>query len=288
MNDELLKYISCPSCNSELIYSNNNLGCDKCKIKFEEKEGIPILINLNNLPRHLDNQIKYFENEKHITYKLDLWQKNYVDRFLDNFNDVKNKLIIDCGTGSGYMAIELAKRGATVIACDLTLKNLIRLKKISKELGLEKNILYFCSSAEDLPLKKGIADFFISNAVLEHLPNEKEAINEIKRVCTEKAGLMITVPIKYRYLNPILIPINFIHDKRIGHLRRYSKEELEKRFNDYIIKNIYYTGHTKKVIKIIFNNFFPIFDEKRIEDNDNKKLEKKFGASNIIIFMNKV
>jgi len=201
--------------------------------------------------------------------------------FGKNFPDVKGKTILDCGAGCGYMSVGLAQKGAKVFACDLTLKGLKRLQIISDNLNL--NIVTVCCSAEDLPFKDNLFDYFISNAVLEHLPREKDAITEINRVCKNSAGLMVTVPLSYRFLNPFFLPINYIHDKKIGHLRRYDKKKLKNKFKGWSIQNVYYTGHTKKVLRTLTNTILRIFDDLKIEKEDERKSKIKLWASNICV-----
>jgi ubiquinone/menaquinone biosynthesis C-methylase UbiE len=284
----ILDYIVDPYTKNKLKFENKNLLKSKNN-EYKLNKEIPVLIDEKKINEHLRNQIKYFEDEmldKFNNYEIAEWQKNYVNLFLDNFSDVKNKLILDCGSGSGYLTIELAKRGAFVISCDLTLMNLVKLKETAKQLGLEKNIAFICCSAEDLPFKDNIFDYFISNAVIEHLPREVEAIQEIDRVTKKDGGVMVTVPLSYKYLNPILLPVNYIHDQRIGHLRRYNQEVLVSKFNKFKLKNTYYTGHTAKVVKVLANMLVKkeLFSATNIEKEDSKNSNKKWFASNIICF----
>ena len=204
INKDLFQFVCCPKCKGDLKHKDTFFICEECGNKYEIQNDIPILVDLDNLPIHLQRQIKYFEGENkyNTEYKLDEWKKSYLDRFKDNFNEISSKLIIDCGTGSGYMAIHLAKLGANIIACDLTLNILIRLKEMASSLKLIDKIICICCNAEELPIKSKTVDYFVSNAVLEHLPKEKEAIKEINRVCGKRAGLMITVPLSYKFLNP--------------------------------------------------------------------------------------
>lgn len=279
-------YLICPICKWELECSDR-VYCKNCSSEFWYSEWVFVLIDLNSLPEHLQGQVKYFENEtitNDLNYSLWEWQKNYIKRFLDNFKDIKDKVIIDCGTWSGYMAVELAKLWAKVIVTDLTLRNLIRLKKISDNLGLSENMIFVCCSAENLPIKDKTVDYFISNAVIEHLPKEKEAIAEIDRICLDNAWAMITVPLSYKYLNPLLVTLNYIHDIKIGHLRRYNQEILVEKFSNWNLLSTYYTGHSKKVFKTIANIFVKMFDESIIEADDSKKVFDKWWASNIICF----
>ena len=290
-----LKYLCCPKCKADLVMSESQLICSgtNCKGQFDIKQGIPVLIDLNNLPSHLSNQVNYFEKGlmsegEGLEYFLKEWQRNYIERFNMNFQSISNKLIVDCGTGTGYMAVELAKKGAHLIACDLTFKSLVRLKNIIEKLSLSDKFTLACCSADNLPFKNGIADFFILNAVLEHIPNESLAIHEINRVCKLSAGMMITVPLSYKYLNPLLIPINYIHDKRIGHLRRYDDQILSGKFNNWSLLRSYFTGHFSKVLKVLFNIVMQVFDEVKIEKIDKKNEHSKWGASNVIVMFERV
>jgi ubiquinone/menaquinone biosynthesis C-methylase UbiE len=280
----LRKYLCCPVCKDNL----SDLFCNTCEKEFIVKDGVPIFIDHSSLPFHLQGQITYFENEKIVAseeYHLDPWQRKYVERFLDNMPSVSGKLLVDCGTGSGYMAIELAKRGAYVIATDLSLRSVIRLRRIADGLGLADRVLSVCSTAEALPIRTKSVSALISNAVLEHIQDESLALSEINRVSEEGGNLMLAVPLAYRYLNPLLLPLNWIHDKRIGHLRRYDQESISRKFDGWAIKKTYYTGHTLKVFKTIINFVHPIFDLELVEAQDCYLIDKKWYASNIICFL---
>jgi ubiquinone/menaquinone biosynthesis C-methylase UbiE/uncharacterized protein YbaR (Trm112 family) len=287
---DLSKFLCCPDCRGDLSDAHSHIFCVICGKKFPLKDGVPIFIDRGALPSHLRGQIKYFEDEK-ITaneeHHLEAWQRKYLERFLDNNPSVNGKLIADCGTGSAYMAIELAKRGGYVIATDLSLRSAIRLRRIADHLGLGDRIMSVCSTAESLPIRNNCVSAFISNAVLEHIQNELMAISEMGRVTKEAAHLMLSVPLAYYLLNPLFIPLNWVHDKRIGHLRRYDEELINRKFSDWLIKRTYYTGHTIKVVKTIVNFIHPIFDIEHIEAQDDSLCAEKQYASNIICFLAK-
>ena len=95
---------------------------------------------------------------------------------------------------------------------------------------------------------------------------------------------MITVPLSYYLLNPFFLPVNIIHDWKIGHLRRYSSKVLQKKFIQWRMINHYYTGHFIKVAKVLINSLVKVFNEEKTELIDKKKENMKWGASNIITF----
>ena len=272
-----------------MIFQREKLVCRQCGKSYKIKNGIPILVDLRHLSNHSKNQVQYFENENTTKpdYQLSEWQKSYIGKFTRDLMPQKDSLLVDLGTGTGYMAVELARKGMQVIACDITLNLLIKLQKVLKAEGLEDRVFLVCCSAEELPLRNKIADFFVANAILEHLPHETEAITEIGRICKQHAGMMFVAPLSYWYLNPFLLPINILHDKRIGHLRRYDAKSVAKKFDGWPLTKVYYTGHTMKVVKVLANYFRPIFDQKKIEKEDERKSKIKLWASNICVILKK-
>lgn len=289
-NNGLFTYLCCPVCKGKLIDRKRTLYCSACPHTYAIKQGIPILINLNKLPTHLQKQIDYFEKEdqNRTTYQLESWQQRYIDNFL-RFGKPKEKgIVIDNATGSGYMAIELARKGFRVIATDLTLVELIKLQKVVTEQKLESNILLVCCTSETLPIATSSADGLVANAILEHLPNEKEAIAQIHRVVKKDAPVMVAMPLAYHLLLPILWVPNWVHDKRIGHLRRYTRKRILDAFGNFREVRTYYTGHLPKVICI-----FLYLVTKHIWWNTlGEQLDKHFqlipyGASNIVAILRK-
>lgn len=287
MQTKLLDYICCPSCKNDFFLKKKKLVCRKCQEEFPVKNGIPILINLKKLPKHLQQQITYFEEEDKARpeYHLEEWQKNYLKRFFSNCKIDDKSLVVDIACGSGYMAIEIARKGICVVACDITLKQLYKLNEFAKKNHLEKNLLLVCCSAEQLPFKDKIADVVIENAILEHLPQEKAAIKETERIAKQKSTLMISAPLAYQYLWPFLIPINLWFDKKIGHLRRYTKNSLIRKLSPFKLKQIYYTGHLLKFILFSLAVFLKTKKlDKLIEKIDEKSARICYGGTVIIAF----
>lgn len=267
------------------------MWCTKCHQGYEIREGIPILVDLQHLPSHLQKQVEYFEEEdaSRPHFELAPWQKRYVANFLKYSQPKIGSLIVDNATGSGYMAVELARRGFKVIAIDLTLKELLKLKQVLQQFNLTKNVSLICASSEDLPLKSGIADGLVANAILEHLPREAQAIKEIGRVVKKDAPVMIAVPLAYRYLWPFLWPVNWWHDRRIGHLRRYSRREILAKFKGYHEVYTYYTGHLLKILCLgLYLLTRQNFWNKLGEWFDEKLESQRYGASNVVTVLKKL
>jgi len=249
MNHPLLSYICCPVCKKSLTSSRTRLTCTSCKRVYPIRNGIPLLIDETSLPKHLKHQIRYFnkEDKTRIAYIVEPWQKRYVDNFLTVGVPRARGLIVDNATGSGYIALELAKLGYRVIATDLTMAELVSLQTHIRAYHLGNRILLVCANSEDLPIKTGVADGMIANAILEHLPHEKEAIQSMRRILKRGAPLMLAMPLRLLYVWPFLWGVNLRHDCAIGHLRRYSRARILRRLRGFTELKTYYTGNIVKV-----------------------------------------
>jgi ubiquinone/menaquinone biosynthesis C-methylase UbiE len=254
------------------------------------RHGIPVLVDLDNLPKHLVGQIRYFKSAAktyRVKHSLTPWERKYVDQLEQHLGTYSGKVVVDDASGSGYIALEAAKRGATVLACDLNLTGLLHIRKVADSMGIGKRMFTVCCSAESLPVGSNVADAIAANAILEHLPEEQKAIADIGRIAKKGAIAMITVPLAYYYLNPLFVPINYFYDRKIGHLRRYTIEMLAKRFFGWKILQVTYSGHTRKVIKTLINLIASIFDESEIEDEEKRYASRKWFASNISVIFRK-
>lgn len=246
--------------------------------------------NLDRNKRQIKHQKNYFSGEVDTIQKYELhpWQKSYIKRIKKDFldKDTKGKKLIDIGSGSGYVSIEMAKTGMDVIACDITEKYLEFIDKYKKLFSLENLKLINCS-ADKIPIKSNSVDYVVASAILEHLVFEKEAIKEWKRILKPGGKIFLAVPIKYRYLWPFFLPLNIVYDKRIGHLRRYDLASIKKKFNMKVEK-VYYSGH---LIKMINSLISLVYKSKKLdnfaEDADSKVSGIPWGSSNIIVILSR-
>ncbi len=264
--------------------------CIRCKSVYEVCDGIPILVHMESLPDHLKKQVVYFDREDQTRgdWQLEPWQERYLRNFLTYGKPKKDGLIVDDATGSGYMTIELARRGFKVIATDLTIRKLLKLKNILYHHSLHKRVLLVCCDSQYLPIASGVADGLAANAIMEHLPKEKQAIKEINRIMKTRAPLMLAMPLAYRYILPFLWPVNWWHDRRIGHLRRYTRDDIIGKFKGFQELTTYYTGGIVKVFFLLIFVLTRMSIWNKIGEWADEKFQRfPYGANNIVVILKK-
>ena len=135
-------------------------------------------------------------------------------------------LIIDCGSGNGWIAREYLARDIAVLSVDISDKNLRRIKT---EYDKNKRGFYVVADLYDLPFKNEVFDGATSNDVFEHLESPDKAARETSRCLKGNARFFVSVPYKENLIYYVCIhcnkptPIN-------AHLHSFDDELLNQIF----------------------------------------------------------
>lgn len=198
--------------------------------------------------------------------------------------------ILDIGCGSGTISLYLASKGYEVKGIDISKKAIEACKESANNIGL-KNVKFEISEfPKSLPQEKFNLIFF--SEVIEHLPNDDLALRKIHKLLKPGGILFLSTPSKNAPLYKLGLAKKF--DKEVGHLRRYTLEELKIKLkrNGFKIKKTYkkegllrnYLFLNTIAGKLIrFIRFF-LVDIFTFIDNISVKL---FGESQIIIIAHK-
>tara|TARA_Y100000588_G_scaffold385712_1_gene479634 strand:+ start:2419 stop:3198 length:780 start_codon:yes stop_codon:yes gene_type:complete len=192
--------------------------------------------------------------------------------------------ILDLGCGTGYFASKLAAEGPFVVGMDLDIASV----KFAKENGMGHFVV---GSAEHLPFKDSSFDALLSTEVLEHLPEEDQALREIARVGNDGAQFVLTVP----SLDGLLSNSPF---RKLGHDEAgteyhyrdgYRMPDLKRMLQVYgiqVVKARYSTGLFAEAviesIKLVYLKFNPSFTSQ----SDLAKSESSllFSLNKYIVF----
>lgn len=171
--------------------------------------------------------------------------------------------ILDCGCGEGfYLKIISELSGCQLYGfdCDEKVLNRARRELNGSRVWLNQGDIY------NLPYRDGEFDKIILSEVLEHLPDDVNALREVKRVLKPGGILLITVPnSNYPFfwdpINKILETIFHTHIKNgfwAGiwnmHKRLYSKDEIAEVIDRTGFKIVYLQALTHYCIP--FNHLF--------------------------------
>jgi SAM-dependent methyltransferase len=181
--------------------------------------------------------------------------------------------VLDIGSGVGTIDFYLGSKGKNVTGIEISQQAVNIAKLNAKIFNLEKKIEFINSTFPSRTITNKY-DLVIFSEVIEHLENDKKALNDIWKVLKPGGFLIITTP----SMNAPLYRLQLVHrfDKRVGHLRRYtignlSNIVIECGFNiilvgkhEGIIRNFLFTnkfaGKFIKFIKGVLSTFVSFVD----------------------------
>jgi SAM-dependent methyltransferase len=142
--------------------------------------------------------------------------------------------VLDMGCGAGRHAFEMFRRGADVVAFDQDgdeLAGVLELFGAMREAGevpegADADVKQ--GDALSLPFADGEFDRVVASEVLEHIPDDLAAIDELARVLRPGGTLAVTVP-SWLPERVCWALSDAYHANEGGHVRIYSRDELVSR-----------------------------------------------------------
>ncbi len=155
-----------------------------------------------------DYELKTHEAEdRHWWYR---GRRSVLERVIDGLRLPARARILDAGCGSGRNMVELARHG-TVVGIELSPASVALARTRSIGEVIECSVL-------ELPFASASFDLAVSLDVIEHLGDDRAALQELRRVVAPGGALLITVP-AYQWLWSG-------HDVVNHHHRRYTRASL--------------------------------------------------------------
>ncbi len=142
--------------------------------------------------------------------------------------------VLDMGCGGGRHAFALYRRGADVVALDMSEKDLREVGTMFRAMELEGEVPQGAratavrGNAYELPFEDASFDRVIAAEVLEHLPADTDAMAELTRVLKPGGLIAVTVP-RWGPEKVCWALSDDYHEVEGGHVRIYKGSELRSR-----------------------------------------------------------
>ncbi len=207
--NDLRDLLTCPVCrDSELAGIEHEIDdgawtCRRCGASYPVRDGIPILLppgldvaavhdELDHLHGHKGQQAGYFDrgvaeefevNRPHGAPRAYAWVLGEkFRRSVALLPPLQGKTVVDACCGSGMDAEFLARRGARVLAVDLSEGCARRARERARRFGLD--YLTVVGDVEHLPVRTGAADVSYVHDGLHHLEDPLVGVRELARVAS--------------------------------------------------------------------------------------------------------
>ena len=156
---------------------------------------------------------------------------------------VRGKLLVN-GCGLGEYLTRLAHEAELAVGLDIEFPRLLEAKK--------KNEHLVCAAGEHLPFRSGQFTAVLSNEVIEHVENDRAAIEESARSLKEGGSLILFCPNrgypfethgvywhgKYHFGNKLFVNYlpRCLRNRLVPHVRVYTSRDLKKLFHGLPLK----------------------------------------------------
>lgn len=238
--------------------------------------------------KNLEKVYKSFslkDDKEAFTILRDRWNNNCL-----NINLIKDKKILDIGSGSGRYSMALSKMGA---------KEVFSVDIFNNDRIFPKKIKYIKNNLDSIPFEDNFFDFIFCNGSLSHSLKWKKNILEYKRVLKPKGWMWINLLGKgphWNYADKIrkkMTTQDSINFQKTLELRNWEANKIFFLLDVFFTDRIYFTKNKIKNF-LLYNKFKNIKFLKRGYKTDlseiiykNPKLKKKYGEGEIRLICQK-
>jgi demethylmenaquinone methyltransferase/2-methoxy-6-polyprenyl-1,4-benzoquinol methylase len=245
-----------------LHHKEREIICKKCGKVFSFIDGFPIMFgnkfdnDIEKLKKLYDDDRFIEDNRENLQGMRKLIAEHSINKILDtNFvfiqQFLQDALVLEIGCGMGQLTEKISLSEAKEIyAFDLSVNNLV----YTRDNRGKNNVFLFLGNALEIPFRDNFFDIVVASEVIEHVPDVKRMINEMRRVCKRGGKICVSTPnaniVFYPrfFLLMLLKPLTWV--KRLKRVENWNRQgiydrwffpvTLKKLFNESDLKILKY------------------------------------------------
>lgn len=200
---------------------------------------------------------------------------------------IGSPLVLDVGCGVGTLSLFISQYARSVWGIDVSERAL----NIAEKARVASGVTNVSFKKSELQKAVILFQLIVCCEVLEHVPAEKEFLTLLNKNLQENGVLILSSPLSETILAGTALYKKF--DAEVGHLRRYTSEELTQKIRaagfdiirvyktESLLRNLLFILHLDVLIKCIRGPLVPVFHW------FDERLVTIFGASNCIVVARK-
>lgn len=201
----IVNLVACPEDKQPLIEKTGTLECTACHKTYSIVNGIPRFVPISNYAESFGFEWEVFNKTQVDSFNSVGQSEERVRKGMGwSEADVKDKLVLDVGCGSGRFTEIMARWGVKqVVGLDYSTAVEVA-KKNTSELGFT-TCSFVQGDALKLPFNDGVFDAVFSIGVIQHTADPLQALREICRV-TKPGGVIGLHGVYVRSLKKLIHP----------------------------------------------------------------------------------
>jgi len=188
------------------------------------------------------------------------WRLGYLKRMFSDLAVAPEDTVLDVGVGgTGFTVIAAGSTGSYSVGTDISEVACAKARNYASQCGVSSRAHFVACSATHLPFRPDTFTKVISNAVIEHVEDDDLALDELGRVASDCARVLICVPNSYMFMAWPLIVLNLVNDRRVGHLRHYASTDLVTRGarRGLTVIDVTFHAHAIKILQTVLAMAIP-------------------------------
>ena len=179
----------------------------------------------------------------------------------------KRDLILEVGSGLSPMMDDSER----IVYSELSFPALRTLKR------RQGRGYFVVADATHLPFKAGSFSQVICSEVLEHLPEDRQALREMAAAMNPRGSLIMTFPHRRGFFA--------VDDRFVNHFRRYELGEMEANLDEVGLKTVEIQkvlGPLEKITMLSVISLIPLFDRFRKGKRDDKRGQRAASSGFLV------